>query len=238
MIAALRQSRIFRFRFRLPGFRPTFAVMSTIKTSTERKPRQSTRLAGAPRRPRKRQERRDEILDAAAALFVEKGRSSTSIDDIAERASVAKGTLYHYFPDRAAMLAALRDRYSLQFRDLAAEAMGKCEPQDWQGRLSAWTSTVVHEYVSQQELLDVIYHEPSVRDRSVLSREPVVQILSELIEQGNEAGEWRAEDSTAAGVCMFQSMLGLAGDVIATGGDTNRVAPLLSQLFWNMLHPA
>ncbi len=200
--------------------------------------KQSGRLAGAPRGPRKHQERRDAILDAAVALFVEKGRASTSIDDIAARASVAKGTLYHYFPDRAAMLAALRDRYSRQFADLSASAMAACEPEDFRGRLGAWTDTVVDQYVCQHELLDTIYHEPSIRDRSVLSQEPVVLVLGELIDQGELFGEWHVEDSVAAGVCMFQATLGLAGDAIATGADTGGVAPLLTQMFWNMLHSA
>jgi hypothetical protein len=66
----------------------------------------------------------------------------------------------------------------------------------------------------------------------------VVLILAELIDRGGRLGQWQVEDSVAAGVCMFQAMLGLAGDVIATGGDTGKVAPLLSQLYWNMLHAA
>jgi AcrR family transcriptional regulator len=200
--------------------------------------RPTGRLAGAPRGPRNHEERCEEILDAAEALYVEKGRASTSIDDIAKRAKVAKGTLYHYFPDRAAMLAALRDRHSQLFVERAAKAMASCQPDDLRGKLEAWANTVVHEYISQHELLDVIYHEPSVRDRCVLRQEPVVLLLGELIELGQRQGAFRAADSLAVSVSVFYGMFGLAGDAIATGGDLGKVAPVFSKMLWQMLEPA
>lgn len=39
-------------------------------------------------------ERRDRIMEAAAQVFAEKGIKGTTIDDIAEKAGVGKGTLY------------------------------------------------------------------------------------------------------------------------------------------------
>lgn len=44
--------------------------------------------------------RRDSILDAAEALFLQKGLENTSMVDIASRSSITKVTLYRYFPDR------------------------------------------------------------------------------------------------------------------------------------------
>src|SRR5690349_20516024 len=102
-----------------------------------------SRLAGAPPGPRQRDLRLGSLLDAAAALFVEKGIAATSIEDIAERAGVAKSTFYHYFHDRAAMLEALRKRYSQRFADLVNAAMGACALHDWDSRLAAWTQPTV-----------------------------------------------------------------------------------------------
>jgi AcrR family transcriptional regulator len=47
------------------------------------------------------------ILDAVEELANERGFEQTSIAAIAERAGVAVGTLYNYFPDRDGMFAAL-----------------------------------------------------------------------------------------------------------------------------------
>ncbi|MGB3544066.1 MAG: TetR/AcrR family transcriptional regulator [Rubrivirga sp.] len=51
------------------------------------------------RRERERLARRDAMLDAALEVFAEKGYSSASVDEIAERAEFGKGTIYNYFPD-------------------------------------------------------------------------------------------------------------------------------------------
>ncbi len=43
---------------------------------------------------------RDNILDAAEEIFVNKGFSGSSMKSIAERAAVAKSLLYHYFASK------------------------------------------------------------------------------------------------------------------------------------------
>ncbi len=51
------------------------------------------------RRDRERLARRTAILDAAQAVFAEKGYEQATLDEVAERAEFGKGTLYNYFPD-------------------------------------------------------------------------------------------------------------------------------------------
>jgi AcrR family transcriptional regulator len=55
-------------------------------------------------------DRRLEFINAAEALFNEKGFENTSIDDIVQRVGVAKGLFYYYFKSREEMLAAIVDR--------------------------------------------------------------------------------------------------------------------------------
>ena len=47
--------------------------------------------------------RRQAILDAALDVFAERGFEAARLDDVAARASVAKGTLYLYFEDKEAL---------------------------------------------------------------------------------------------------------------------------------------
>jgi TetR/AcrR family transcriptional regulator len=54
----------------------------------------------APRWRRRSEARPGEIVQAALDLFVEKGFSSTKMDEIAQRAGVTKGTVYLYFPSK------------------------------------------------------------------------------------------------------------------------------------------
>ncbi len=58
-----------------------------------------------------RQERRRELLQAARDVFVEKGFGAATVDDIAVKAGVARGTFYLYFPDKRAIFEALVDEF-------------------------------------------------------------------------------------------------------------------------------
>ncbi len=51
--------------------------------------------------------RRAEILQAAWGLFAEKGYEGTTVALVLERAGIAKGTFYHYFPSKEALLDAV-----------------------------------------------------------------------------------------------------------------------------------
>ena len=54
--------------------------------------------------------RRNQILDAAAAVFAEKGFHPTTIKDIAKVAGIADGTIYNYFKNKSALLIGIFDR--------------------------------------------------------------------------------------------------------------------------------
>jgi AcrR family transcriptional regulator len=49
------------------------------------------------RRERKKQDTRDRLIDAAVVLFAEQGYDATTMDQIAERADVARATVFNYF---------------------------------------------------------------------------------------------------------------------------------------------
>ena len=54
----------------------------------------------AERRQREKEERRSCIVAAAEAVFLEKGLDVATMDEIAARAEVSKGTLYLYFKEK------------------------------------------------------------------------------------------------------------------------------------------
>jgi AcrR family transcriptional regulator len=62
---------------------------------------------------RRKDSRAPEILDAALAVFAEKGFASARMEDIAAKAGVTKGTIYLYFQNKEAVFKSLvRDRIS------------------------------------------------------------------------------------------------------------------------------
>jgi AcrR family transcriptional regulator len=68
-------------------------------------------LRAVPRHAAKRQERREQILRCARDAFAEHGYQAVTVDDVVERAEIARGTFYLYFDDKRAVLDALVDDF-------------------------------------------------------------------------------------------------------------------------------
>jgi AcrR family transcriptional regulator len=62
------------------------------------------------------------LLAAARALFAEKGFAQTGRDEIAERAGVTRGALYHYFVSKTDVAAAVVDELEAELVDLVVAA--------------------------------------------------------------------------------------------------------------------
>ena len=76
----------------------------------------------APRRARRKEARPGELIEAALALFVEKGFAATRVEEVAARAGVSKGTLFLYFPSKEDLFkAVVRDTVAGRFPEWADE---------------------------------------------------------------------------------------------------------------------
>jgi AcrR family transcriptional regulator len=63
------------------------------------------------KRERRKEARPGELLQAALALFVEKGFAATKVEDVARLAGVSKGTLFLYFSSKEELFkAVVRDK--------------------------------------------------------------------------------------------------------------------------------
>jgi AcrR family transcriptional regulator len=74
-------------------------------------------------RRRRKEARPQELLDAALALFVQKGFAATRAEEVAALAGVSKGTLYLYYPSKEELLKAVIAHYlSARIAEGAAQA--------------------------------------------------------------------------------------------------------------------
>lgn len=70
-------------------------------------PRASARARpGRPKDESLQARRQEEILDVAAQLFADHGYADTDVDSVAKALSVAKGTIYRYFPSKRELFMA------------------------------------------------------------------------------------------------------------------------------------
>jgi AcrR family transcriptional regulator len=78
--------------------------------------------------PRKRltgEERRVAILEAALAVFAERGYHASSIDDIAREGGVSKALIYEHFASKQDLYAELLEQYAGELFSALAEAISE-----------------------------------------------------------------------------------------------------------------
>jgi len=87
--------------------------------------------------PIKQQERRNQILSAAADCFAEQGFHSTSTAQICARAGMSPGNLFHYYGSKAEIVEALIASDTASARELMREA---CAAPDARRALADWVA--------------------------------------------------------------------------------------------------
>lgn len=67
---------------------------------------------------------RDALVDSAVDLFTKRGYASTSLDEVAKRARVTKGALYHHFSGKQALFEAAFESVETSVMTRLAEIVG------------------------------------------------------------------------------------------------------------------
>ncbi|APV50587.1 hypothetical protein BWI17_13350 [Betaproteobacteria bacterium GR16-43] len=78
-----------------------------------------------------KEERRQALLDAAEAMFVEHPERVASVSEVAAAAGLAKGTVYLYFPSKEQMLLALHERHVMRFFEAVMALLDGPGPVDF-----------------------------------------------------------------------------------------------------------
>jgi AcrR family transcriptional regulator len=80
------------------------------------------------RRERKKEETKERIFKSAFKLFKAKGFEYTTIDEIAAKADVAKGTFFNYFPRKEAVMGYVPEMWIAEAEEKAAALLSEAGP--------------------------------------------------------------------------------------------------------------
>ena len=147
--------------------------------------------------PSDEDEARERLLAAADACYAEKGPVRTRMSDIARRAGVHRSTVYYYFANKDALLAASFVRVLAA----TAEAVDQCWQTDdpfvtqlvaacLRGTGIARSSPIMRSLMEEHQALGVAYH---AAERSELWRAKLADTLVRRLEAAAAAGEIRCD---------------------------------------------
>ena len=165
--------------------------------------RASSRAALAPlRREQKKAESRRRILEAARTVFFRDGFMPANLDEVAELAKVAKGTLYRYFDSKAELyVAVLAHDGALFERKLSETLVPELPPAEQIRRtgrfyLDHWTRNRVYFRifwaVENQEVIGELPR--GVIEEITKLWEQCLQLLADIVARGIQDGSFRACD--------------------------------------------
>ncbi|MCD2196822.1 TetR/AcrR family transcriptional regulator [Actinomycetospora endophytica] len=159
---------------------------------------------------RKRDRRIQEILTTAAELFGERGYDAVSLEDVAERLDVTKGSLYYYFPSKDQLgisaVETLGNRWTARLEELLAGLDGPVHDR-LRGLIGEHISIAVRDYPAGLRMFLVPQDWPE-QQRAVIKelRQRHDRLFRELIDEGVAAGDFTVTGVDAALRCMHASM--------------------------------
>jgi TetR/AcrR family transcriptional regulator, cholesterol catabolism regulator len=151
---------------------------------------------------RRYEERRDQVIDQAAAVFARQGYDATTIDDLVAATGLQRGGLYHYIGGKQDLLIAIHERFLAplleQARAIAAEEL---EPEPALRALAYALMDNIHRYRDQ---VTVFFHEwRTIGDDKRWAdvrreRREFETIIGDVLERGRAAGQFEFADSRIA----------------------------------------
>jgi len=143
----------------------------------------------------KRRRRRAEILHAALRAFRDKGYHATTLEDIADQLGVRKAALYHYFPDKEALLYDCHAAGLAEVHRHVAEARTQVSARERLAFLIREHVRVMTETLAGSSLaFEVSALSPAHRAEVIDARDRYEHALRDVIAQGIAAGEFHDVD--------------------------------------------
>jgi AcrR family transcriptional regulator len=162
---------------------------------------------------RRPEERRTELLEAALQVFSSKGYRNTRLEEVAEAAGVTKGTIYHYFENKEALLVGVIEHSQ-------ALAFGRAEEvlRDVELPASARIRLLVRKVFFDADharrpmvslLLRGVAHEVPQAHQRWLRDGPVWlwTVIAQLVAEGQQRGEFRQDADGEVGARLLVSGL-------------------------------
>jgi AcrR family transcriptional regulator len=162
------------------------------------------------RRERKKEETRERIFTEAIRLFRKKGFDHTTIDEITERADVAKGTFFNYFPRKEAVLGFLSLKQLEEVEANAEAIFSSPKP-------------------AREKLLDIYLRAASAYETD---REMSRYVMNELMSRAFDVTEDTSHGSRWNALIHRALELGRTSDELRTDVDLMRASEILTGTYY------
>ncbi len=158
-----------------------------------------------------REERRQQILDAALEIFADSGYHRASISDIVKRAKVARGTFYLYFDSKHAIFAELLEDLLTGFRGTVVGVDTSGDAPPLLDQLVETVRLILDAACSSRAVATIIFREALTLDEEVDARVQAFEdrlhaYVRTSLDNGIALGLLRPHDASVVATCVYGSI--------------------------------
>jgi len=170
----------------------------------------------------RRDEKKQQLLNAARTVVARFGYRKTTLEDIAAEAGVSRATLYYYFPNKEEVFRALIVHEIERFQAVLLEAVDPDAPAD--ERLMSFVRARFRHLRELKSLYSVTEQFaqqflPMASEELAWFQEAEKTFLSGLIQQGMESGRFRQVDASLLATALLAALRGLDERIVFEGRE-------------------
>ena len=149
-----------------------------------------------------------QIFDAAAEVFAETGFDRARIDDIAQRAGVAKGTIYYHFRGKDELFSALMTEFIRRLQEQCdRHGTPTGDPvEDLKRRVEAMARFLLANRRFAVMLLSEAWGSERRQHAFRSQIRTIVRAIEEVLHRGLQVGAFKARDAGVAAAGIFGSI--------------------------------
>ncbi|RHR29993.1 TetR/AcrR family transcriptional regulator [Clostridium sp. AF19-22AC] len=157
--------------------------------------------------PRKKQTTKSRIVKAAWNLFYKNGYDNTTVEDIIKLSKTSKGTFYHYFKGKDALLSTLSDLFDQKYEEINNTLDQSLSSRDKLLLLNHELFYMIETSIDMNLLASLYSSQLVTKDnRSLLDDDRYYfQLITEIIAAGIDTGEF-SRTSTVDGLVKIYTM--------------------------------
>lgn len=192
-----------------------------------------------PRKERERLAKKQDILKAAREVFAQKGLHAATLDEIAEKAEFAKGTLYGYFQSKDDLFACMLEEELIKFEQCIIRVLNT--PLAPAAKVEKLVKTMLLAFEKNEDFLKLLSKERpgmsnlQVSDKMLDHFKNLTKLVSGMVREGVKEKVFASKDPVRTAVALFNLVHGSAMSSLLNKKRINdpEEAKFITDLFLN-----
>lgn len=161
-----------------------------------------------------KENKKSQILDAAFSVFVDKGYSETTMDDIVHKSKMSKGAIYHYYNSKKELFLSLIDHWEVySFPNFYSKGDDDNSASEVLMNLSEVVLDVFknkkHVFLAEVEFWALSNKDKDVKKKSRILYNKLLYLFELILKKGIREKEFKDMDTKVVAMTILTSLQGI-----------------------------